>query len=171
MAAVRSALVTLRPNLFFKNKLRFPAELRAASRSEHSGAGAGREIQESTEEYKFVERLIPPSRIPPPLKHEGSAPSGWRPPAETQPSLPYMIRRSRMHNIPVYSEIKHGNQKSTILRKVEGDIWALNTDVREFLTELTAKETVTQVNEVTATIRIKGEFHNELRDWLQSRGF
>lgn len=42
---------------------------------------------------------------------------------ETPLSLPYVIRRSRMHNIPVYSDIKHGNQKNTIVRKVEGDIW------------------------------------------------
>ncbi len=41
----------------------------------------------------------------------------------TPPSLPYMIRRSRMHNVPVYSDIKHGNQHSTLLRKIEGDIW------------------------------------------------
>jgi len=43
--------------------------------------------------------------------------------SDTLPSLPYMIRRSRMHNVPVYSDIKHGNQQSTLLRKVEGDIW------------------------------------------------
>lgn len=42
---------------------------------------------------------------------------------DTPPSLPYMIRRSRMHNVPVYSDIKHGNQHSTLLRKIEGDIW------------------------------------------------
>lgn len=45
---------------------------------------------------------------------------------DTPPSLPYMIRRSRMHNVPVYSDIKHGNQHSTLLRKVEGDIWVSN---------------------------------------------
>lgn len=42
---------------------------------------------------------------------------------EVPPDLPYMIRRSRMHNVPVYMDIKHGSQKSTVVRKVEGDIW------------------------------------------------
>lgn len=39
------------------------------------------------------------------------------------PSLPYFVRRSRMHNIPVYKAITHGNRQMTLIRKVEGDIW------------------------------------------------
>nr|XP_055064389.1 mitochondrial ribosomal protein L49 [Misgurnus anguillicaudatus] len=128
-------------------------------------------VIESTAEYSFVERLIPPSRIPNPPKHNGPAPSGWIPPPDTPPSLPYMIRRSRMHNVPVYSDIKYGNQHSTLLRKIEGDIWALNKDVKEFLLGLTGKDPPTQVNEVTGTIRIKGPFEKELKDWLLNKGF
>lgn len=38
-------------------------------------------IIESTEEYKFVERLIPPTTVPVPPKHDQyPTPSGWRPP-------------------------------------------------------------------------------------------
>ncbi|XP_047452507.1 mitochondrial ribosomal protein L49 [Mugil cephalus] len=128
-------------------------------------------ILESTEEYKFVERLIPPTRVPTPPRHAGPAPSGWVPPADSPPSLPYMIRRSRMHNIPVYTDITHGNRKMTLVRKVEGDIWALEKDVKELLKELTGKEPPTQVNEVTMTLRVKGYFDAELKDWLISKGF
>lgn len=39
------------------------------------------------------------------------------------PNLPYFVRRSRMHNIPVYKDITHGNRQMTVIRKVEGDIW------------------------------------------------
>lgn len=39
------------------------------------------------------------------------------------PDLPYLVRRSRMHNIPVYKDITHGNRQMTVIRKVEGDIW------------------------------------------------
>ncbi|XP_052423891.1 mitochondrial ribosomal protein L49 [Carassius gibelio] len=140
-------------------------------RTERTPAEGSRGFVESTEEFRFVERLVPPSRIPAPPKHEGPAPSGWTPPSATPPSLPYMIRRSRMHNVPVYSDIKHGNQHSTLLRKIEGDIWALNQDVKEFLLGLTGKEPPTQVNEVTGTIRIKGQFDKELKDWLLKKGF
>ncbi|KAM4570980.1 large ribosomal subunit protein mL49 [Fundulus diaphanus] len=129
------------------------------------------DVIESTEDYKFVERLIPPSRVPDPPKHVGAAPSGWIPPAETPPALPYMIRRSRMHNIPVYSDLSHGNRKTTLVRKVEGDIWALEKDVREHLRRVTGKELPTQVNEVTMTVKVKGHFEQELKDWLAARGF
>uniref|UniRef100_A0A3Q0RAY4 Large ribosomal subunit protein mL49 n=1 Tax=Amphilophus citrinellus TaxID=61819 RepID=A0A3Q0RAY4_AMPCI len=128
-------------------------------------------IRESTEEYKFVERLIPPSRIPAPPKHTGPTPSGWTPPADSPPSLPYMIRRSRMHNIPVYTDLTNGNRKLTLVRKVEGDIWALEKDVRQYLKEVTGKELPTQVNEVTMTLKVKGHFDKELKDWLVSKGF
>lgn len=127
-------------------------------------------IIESTEEYKFVERLIPPSRVPTP-KHAGPTPSGWIPPADSPPPLPYMIRRSRMHNIPVYTDLTHGNRKMTLVRKVEGDIWALEKDVKEYLMAVTGKDLPTQVNEVTMTLTVKGHFDKELKEWLATKGF
>ncbi|XP_059190205.1 mitochondrial ribosomal protein L49 [Centropristis striata] len=128
-------------------------------------------VSESTGEYAFVERLIPPSRVPAPPEHAGPTPSGWTPPAASPPSLPYMIRRSRMHNIPVYSDLTHGSRKTTLIRKVEGDIWALEQDVKQFLKKRTGKELPTQVNEVTMTLTVKGHFHEELKEWLTSKGF
>ncbi|KAM4611046.1 large ribosomal subunit protein mL49 [Polymixia lowei] len=128
-------------------------------------------ILESTDEYKFVERLIPPTRVPTPPQHAGPAPSGWVPPAVLPPPLPYMIRRSRMHNIPVYTDISHGCRRTTLVRKVEGDIWALEKDVKEHLKEVTGKDLPTQVNEVTMTIRVKGHFDKELKEWLLKKGF
>ncbi|XP_061557528.1 mitochondrial ribosomal protein L49 [Phycodurus eques] len=128
-------------------------------------------IQESTEEYEFVERLLPPSRVPTPPKHLGPTPSGWTPPAESPPSLPYMIRRSRMHNIPVYTDVTHGNRRMTLVRKVEGDIWALEKDVKRHLKDVTGKEMPTQVNEVTMTLKVKGHFDKELKEWLSRKGF
>lgn len=128
-------------------------------------------ILESAEEYKFVERLIPPSRIPAPPKHAGVTPSGWTPPADSPPPLPYMIRRSRMHNIPVYTDLTHGSRRTTLIRKVEGDMWALEKDVKQYLKEVTGKELPTQVNEVTMTLKVKGHFELELKEWLVSKGF
>ncbi|XP_077573543.1 large ribosomal subunit protein mL49 [Stigmatopora nigra] len=128
-------------------------------------------FQESTEEYHFVQRLIPPSRVPSPPKHLGPTPSGWTPPAESPPDLPYMIRRSRMHNVPVYTDVTHGNRHMTLVRKVEGDIWALERDTKEYLKKLTGRDMATQVNEVTMTLRVKGYFDKELKEWLVSKGF
>ncbi|XP_068589719.1 large ribosomal subunit protein mL49 [Cebidichthys violaceus] len=130
-----------------------------------------RVASESTEEYRFVERLIPPSRVPAPPKHAGPSPSGWTPPADTPPPLPYMIRRSRMHNIPVYTDLTHGSRRTTLVRKVEGDIWALEKDVKQHLKEVMGKELPTQVNEVTMTLKVKGHVDSELKEWLASKGF
>ncbi|KAM8829742.1 large ribosomal subunit protein mL49 [Synchiropus picturatus] len=143
--------------------------LRPACTAEPSAQTPG--IVESTEEYKFVERLIPASRVPDPPRHTGPTPSGWTPPADSPPDLPYMIRRSRMHNIPVYTDLTHGNRWMTLVRKVEGDIWALEKDVREFLRDVTGKELPTQVNEVTMTLKVKGQYDKELKQWLSEKGF
>ncbi|AWP09121.1 putative 39S ribosomal protein L49 mitochondrial [Scophthalmus maximus] len=128
-------------------------------------------VIESVEEYSFVERLIPLSRVPAPPHHAGPTPSGWMPPADSPPPLPYMIRRSRMHNIPVYSDLTHGRRKTTLIRKVEGDIWALEKDVQQYLKNVTGRELPTQVNEVTMTLTVKGHFDKELKEWLASKGF
>ncbi|XP_074499263.1 large ribosomal subunit protein mL49 [Sebastes fasciatus] len=130
-----------------------------------------RGISESTEEYRFVERLIPPSRVPAPPQHAGPTPSGWTPPADSPPPLPYMIRRSRMHNIPVYTDLTHGSRRTTLIRKVEGDIWALEKDVKQHLKEVMGKELPTQVNEVTMTLKVKGHVDSEIKEWLASKGF
>lgn len=127
---------------------------------------------ESADEYQFVERLLPATSIPKPPKHEHyPTPSGWQPPRDPAPSLPYFVRRSRMHNIPVYKDITHGNRQMTVIRKVEGDIWALQKDVEDFLSPLLGKTPITQVNEVTGTLRIKGYFDQQLKAWLLEKGF
>ncbi|XP_006925286.2 39S ribosomal protein L49, mitochondrial, partial [Pteropus alecto] len=89
----------------------------------------------------------------------------------TPPDLPYFVRRSRMHNIPVYKDITHGNRQMTVIRKVEGDIWALQKDVEDFLSPLLGKAPITQVNEVTGTLRVKGYFDQQLKAWLLEKGF
>ncbi|PIO38308.1 hypothetical protein AB205_0108670 [Aquarana catesbeiana] len=128
-------------------------------------------IIESHDEYRFVERLIPPLQVPIPPKHTGVAPSGWIPPKDTPPNLPYFVRRSRMHNIPVYKDITHGNRQMTIIRKIEGDIWVLEAEVRDFLTQRTGKTPATQVNEIARVIKVKGYFDKELQTWLAEKGF
>ncbi|XP_066466458.1 large ribosomal subunit protein mL49 [Tiliqua scincoides] len=134
-------------------------------------------VVESTEEFRLVERLVPPTRVPAPPRHSSyPTPSGWRAPRDSvlsdpPPACPYFVRRSRMHNVPVYTDITHGCRKMTVIRKIEGDIWALENDVKEFLTQLSGKTPPTQVNEVACSIRIKGYFDQELKMWLMDKGF
>ncbi|NWR95361.1 RM49 protein, partial [Furnarius figulus] len=126
--------------------------------------------EESTAEFVFVERLLPPTHIPNPPQHpKYPTPSGWSPPTGPSPDLPYFVRRSRHHNLPVYLEVrKGGNRKITTLRGVRGDLWALERDLRAFLG---VPELPVQVNEVTGTLRLKGHWGTELRQWLLQKGF
>ncbi|KAM6307746.1 large ribosomal subunit protein mL49 [Podargus strigoides] len=124
-------------------------------------------VEESRADYAFVERLLPPTRIPDPPQHPTyPTPSGWSPPTGPPPGLPYFVRRSRMHNLPVYLLTVKGNRRLTELRRVEGDIWALERELREFL----GVEEVA-VNEVTGSLRLKGHWGGELRGWLLQKGF
>ena len=48
---------------------------------------------------------------------------------------------------------------------------ALEKDMKDYLMEVTGRVLPTQVNEVTGTIRVKGHFDKELKEWLLSKGF
>uniref|UniRef100_A0A8U8BU74 Large ribosomal subunit protein mL49 n=1 Tax=Geospiza parvula TaxID=87175 RepID=A0A8U8BU74_GEOPR len=78
--------------------------------------------EESTAEFGFVERLLPPSRIPDPPHPKYPTPSGWSPPADPPPDLPYLVRRSRLHNLPVCAGLRQGRRLPE-LRRIHGDIW------------------------------------------------
>ncbi|XP_071275981.1 LOW QUALITY PROTEIN: large ribosomal subunit protein mL49 [Agelaius tricolor] len=127
--------------------------------------------EESTAEFGFVERLLPPSRIPDPPPHpKYPTPSGWSPPADPPPDLPYFVRRSRLHNLPVYLGLRQG-RCLTELRRIHGDIWALERDLRAFLGSQGVPEVAAQVNEVTGTLRLRGHWGAQVRQWLLQRGF
>ncbi|TRZ09921.1 hypothetical protein HGM15179_017180 [Zosterops borbonicus] len=127
--------------------------------------------EESRADFVFVERLLPPSRVPEPPPHpKYPTPSGWSPPAGPPPGLPYFVARSHLHNLPVYLGRGQG-RPLTALRRIQGDIWALEKDLRAFLASLGLPQVETQVNEVTGTLRLRGHWGPQLREWLLQRGF
>ncbi|XP_077861799.1 large ribosomal subunit protein mL49-like [Saccoglossus kowalevskii] len=128
---------------------------------------------ESKEEFKHVERLLPQLEVPPPPKHSHyPTPSGWVPPKEPSEACPYHVRRTRFHNWPVYALYKAGgNQHLTQVRRIEGDIWALDKDLKTHLASIIGETVVSHVNEVAMTIYYKGIFVQEIKDWLKDNGF
>ncbi|KAJ1877993.1 mitochondrial large ribosomal subunit, partial [Kickxella alabastrina] len=47
---------------------------------------------------------------------------------------PYFVRRTRFQSLPVYSKVKNGGtRKLTMIRRIDGDIEALRTDINQML--------------------------------------
>lgn len=76
-----------------------------------------------------------------------------------------------MHNLPLYRRVANGNRRITELRRIRGDIWALEKELREFVGQRVGKQPLTQVNELSGTLRLKGHVDNEVRAWLLLKGF
>ncbi|CAN7936879.1 unnamed protein product [Ixodes hexagonus] len=120
------------------------------------------QVEEVKGHWHFVERLLPLKVVPEPPKHDGPAPSGWRPPPPKAPPLPYYVRRSRNHLLPVYlhSEIR-GPRFITRVKNVEGDLWALHNDLKKHLEGLCGKEVLSQVHELGSYVGFKGCLEDE----------
>ncbi|XP_014671084.1 PREDICTED: 39S ribosomal protein L49, mitochondrial-like isoform X2 [Priapulus caudatus] len=134
--------------------------------------GTAPKYVESTEEYKWVERLLPTKLIPrvkPNLPRQ--MPSGWAPPPEKKPDLPYFVGRNRVYEYNVRHEVRHQTRNITQIRKVDGDIWALEKDVRDYLEAMVDYPVATQVHEVTRMVRVKGYFVEEIKQFLFEKGF
>ncbi|KAK7469619.1 hypothetical protein BaRGS_00036348 [Batillaria attramentaria] len=139
------------------------------------------EYETSTEEFKYVERLLPPKTIPSPPKHESyPTPSGWIPPKESGRTHPYFVRRTKNHVLPIYPEFRNGGtRKLVLIKNIEGDIWAsirlfsaLDADLRAHLEQVTGWTPIaSQVHEVGRYIRVKGLVADHVCDFLLSKGF
>ncbi|KAG8231498.1 hypothetical protein J437_LFUL007667 [Ladona fulva] len=103
------------------------------------------EVSQSPEEWKYVERLIPPVEVPEPIKKDWY-PSGWKPPATV--NQPYFIRRTKNHMLN-----------------------ALNEDLLSYLEKKHQKSIVSHVNEVTCCIWLKGDYVRDVEEWMLSKGF
>jgi large subunit ribosomal protein L49 len=126
---------------------------------------------QNPDEWKFVEALLPPKIVPEPPKHAVyPTPSGWVPPKGNL-ETPYLIRRTRFHNFPIYLIVLNGgNRPFTTICKVEGDIWALDADVRQYVTERTGRTTYTRVDEVCRKLWVRGRHVEMLSEFLVSKG-
>ena len=94
-------------------------------------------------------------------------------------ALPYTISRTRSSNIPVYHLAKAGGNKHlTQVRKLTGDLQALQGDIRsalgleQFVVDQQGrkKENVT-INWTTKQIVVRGWRGPEIKKWSELRGF
>lgn len=118
-----------------------------------------------------MQRLLPFDTIPAVTPKE-NYPSGWIPPKEEAKNLPYFIARTKNHEVPIYLNITYrGMRKITKVKKIEGDIWLLNEEIKDYLKEKNNRYVETRVHEVGRFIETKGDYVHDLVEWAHSKGF
>ncbi|KAJ8684238.1 hypothetical protein QAD02_020030 [Eretmocerus hayati] len=133
------------------------------------------EVSKCSEEWSYVERLLPKKIIPTPKKFEGPSPAGWIAPTDEGKTHPYFVPRTKNHMLPVYLKIEQrGMKKITVVRKVQGNIWLMERELKKHLEDLSTKYhkyISSQVNEVSGQIRFRGDQYEGIKLWLLQKGF
>lgn len=133
----------------------------------------------SSELWDYVERLARIKIAPQPRRRKANEPitpmpSGYVPPPETPPDLPYFVARTRNHLLPVYYSLHSDpNKCATIVKQVTGDLWKLEEDLRNHLEALNdnKRRILTSVQETDERILFRGRHIHQVVDWLHAQGF
>ncbi|KAH8420589.1 hypothetical protein KR009_011706, partial [Drosophila setifemur] len=130
------------------------------------------EVHKQPPEWRFVERLLPPTTVPKPVEKK-DYPSGWRPQTEDGSEAGYYVSRTKNHMVPVYLQTKfRGQRRITVVRHIQGDIWQLEKDLRAVVEQArNGKLCATRVNELSGQIHIHGDHVDVVREHLKERGF
>jgi large subunit ribosomal protein L49 len=128
------------------------------------------EIVKNPPEWKYVERLLSTNIVPQPIE-KSVYPSGWKPQAVVEQNE-YTINRTKNHMLPLYLCRTHrGQRRITKVRRVEGNIWALENDLRLLVEKRLQKRINTRVNEMSGQIELRGDFVTIVEDYLKKKGF
>ncbi|XP_034175371.1 mitochondrial ribosomal protein L49 isoform X1 [Osmia lignaria lignaria] len=130
------------------------------------------EVTKDPEEWKYVESLLKHKTIPVPSFEKKEYPSGWKPPVSNPGDYPYYIPRTKNYMQPIYLEITfRGTRRVTVLRKIQGDIWKLKSELTKYLHVNTNKPIGVRVNELIGEIRFRGDYVTLVKNWLDEKGF
>ncbi|KAI4487131.1 hypothetical protein M0802_012005 [Mischocyttarus mexicanus] len=130
------------------------------------------EISADPVEWSYVKRLMRYKVIPKPKSTDENLPSGWKPPTAKPNDYPYFIRRSKNHMLPVYlNRYFRGTRRVTVIRRIEGDIWKLEEELKQLIKETKKRTTGSRINEMSGDIRFRGDFVSLVKQWLLDKGF
>ncbi|XP_076290717.1 mitochondrial ribosomal protein L49 [Lasioglossum baleicum] len=130
------------------------------------------EVTRDPKEWEYVERLLRPKVIPVPELENREYASGWKPPTAKPGDYPYYVQRSKNFMLPVYLRVyNRGLRKLTILKRIQGDIWALEAELKEHMQKETGKPIGMRINELVGIIKFRGDFVSLIRRWMDSKGF
>ena len=123
-------------------------------------------------EWECVERLVPPELIPE-VPERDSYPSGFVPTKVSPGTYPYHVARTPLNMLPVYTDHMGVNKVGLVtkLKKVDGDLFALKSELDAFLFERYNMEFICQVAEVYGRITYRGDFEADFKEFLIAKGF
>lgn len=119
-------------------------------------------------------RIAPQPRFRKPNEPIVPMPSGYVPPPEQPPDLPYYVARTRNYMMPVYYHLDNDPDKCyTLVKQVTGDLWKLQEDLRMHLEDIneSRKRILTSVDEASECISFRGRYLHQVVSWLQQQGF
>lgn len=97
------------------------------------------------------------------------APTGKPAAVGETPDLPFRVDRSCNRNLPVYTDYKNGRTRIlTIIKKIDGDIHAMEEMLRRHLNIKTLR---TRVDSLTGSITLHGNHRDQVKTWLRALGF
>lgn len=129
------------------------------------------EVIRDAPEWKYVEQVLAPQLIPEPTR-KAEYPSGWKPQTINPRETPYMIPRTKNGMLPVYLQILfRGTKRVTHIRLIQGDIFAFEEELTNFLEDYLKRKFVIRANEFSGTIKITGDYVNLIKYFLSEKGF
>lgn len=139
------------------------------------------DYQESSVNWDYVQRLLPQEIIPPMPTGPGPYPSGWKPPLNPPPDLPYYIGRGRFHLPELYLERRRDKLNPNTmdfeyvelvtLKGITGDVFACEADLKQFVEDKVEHPIATYVDELKGLIKIKGAPKYVLEQFVFNKGF
>ncbi|XP_061174677.1 large ribosomal subunit protein mL49-like [Saccostrea echinata] len=174
MRKIVPGLSFIKQRVFLQNirKRFFNQNARYCTQENTSSTQQNVEYEESTEEFKYVEKLLHNKLIPEPPQHAAyPTPSGWFPQTEEAKKHPYFVHRTPHHNMPVYL-IKKGPLERTKILKVDGDLQLFSEDLKKFLSmKHPSKKHYLHINEINNKVLVRGDYVGEVVEFLKEKGF
>ncbi|KAL0114430.1 hypothetical protein PUN28_011586 [Cardiocondyla obscurior] len=130
------------------------------------------EVTNDPNEWKYVERLFGYKVIPKPPTGNIELPSGYKPVFASSKENPYFIERTRNYMQPVFLNMNpRNNKKVTVIRKIQGNIWTLEQDIKQYVEKQLKKKFASQIHEFAGIIKFKGDCVSCVKEWMNMKGF
>ncbi|XP_015179927.1 PREDICTED: probable 39S ribosomal protein L49, mitochondrial [Polistes dominula] len=130
------------------------------------------EISTDPVEWDYVKRLMKNKVIPKPTSTDQNLPSGWKPATAKPNDYPYFIQRTKNHMLPIYlARSFRGMRRITHVRKIQGDIWKLEEELKKHIEETKKRTVGSRVNEMVGEIKFRGDFVSCVKQWFLDKGF